>query len=123
MDCQLAANRNGHIACTHGGETLAGLRAAREHGWVGSGDIAILDSTAHALKFSGFQDMYFENRFPAEFGITPNPALINQPVYIRPNDLSQVPAPGHPLQGEAFQHFVRRTAEDIAGRLQLTKRA
>jgi threonine synthase len=67
--------------------------------------------------------MYFENRFPAEFGITPNPALINQPVYIRPKDLSQVPAPGHPLQGEAFQHFVRRTAEDIAGRLQLTKRA
>ena len=123
MDWQLAANRNGHIACPHGGETLAGLQSARDRGWVRPGDIAVLDSTAHALKFSGFQDMYFENRFPAEFGITPNPALINQPIYIRPKDLDQVPAPGHPLQGEEFQRFVSRTAEDIADRLQLTKRA
>ncbi len=123
MDWQLAANRNGHIACPHGGETLAGLRVARERGWVRPEDIAVLDSTAHALKFSGFQDMYFENRFPAEFGITPNPALINQPVYIRPKDLKQVPAPGHPLKDEELQQFVRRTAEDIAGRLQLQKRA
>jgi threonine synthase len=123
MDWQLAANRNGHIACTHGGETLAGLRAARERGWLRPGDIAVLDSTAHALKFSGFQDMYFENRFPEEFGIRPNPALINQPVYIRPGDLDKVPAPGQPLKGEEFQRFVRRTAEDIAGRLGLRKRA
>ena len=28
MDRQLAANRSGHVACTHGGETLAGLIAA-----------------------------------------------------------------------------------------------
>ena len=67
--------------------------------------------------------MYFENRFPEEYGIRPNPALINQPVYIRPGDLDQVPAPGHPLKGEEFQRFVRRTAEDIAGRLGLRKRA
>jgi threonine synthase len=66
--------------------------------------------------------MYFENRFPAEFGITPNPALMNQPVYIRPKDLDRVPAPGQPLEGEDLQRFVRRTAEDIAGRLQLQKR-
>jgi threonine synthase len=123
MDWQLTANRNGHIACTHGGETLAGLRAARARGWVQPEDIALLDSTAHALKFSGFQDMYFENRFPEEFGITPNPALINQPIYIRPKDLEQVPAPGRPLQGEEFRRFVRRTAEDIAARLQLRKRS
>jgi threonine synthase len=122
MDGQLAANRNGHIACTHGGETLAGLKAARRNGWVHAGDIAVLDSTAHALKFSGFQDMYFENRFPPEFGITPNPALTNRPVYIRPKDLDRVPAPGHPLAGEDLRHFVRRTAEEIAGRLQLRKR-
>jgi threonine synthase len=122
MDGQLAANRNGHIACTHGGETLAGLREARQRGWVLGEDIAVLDSTAHALKFSGFQDMYFENRFPAEFGITPNPALINQPVYIRPKDLSRVPAPGRPLQDEEFRRFVSRTAEEIASRLQLQKR-
>jgi threonine synthase len=122
MDWQLTANRNGHIACTHGGEALAGLQAASDRGWVRPGDIAILDSTAHALKFSGFQDMYFESRFPPEFGITPNPVLVNQPVYIRPKDLGQVPAPGHPLQGDEFQRFVQRTAEDIACRLQLTRR-
>ena len=29
MDWQLTANRNGHVACTHGGEALAGLVAAR----------------------------------------------------------------------------------------------
>jgi threonine synthase len=123
MDWQLTANRNGHIACTHGGETLAGLRAARTRGWVQTEDIAVLDSTAHALKFSGFQDMYFENQFPEEFGIRPNPALVNQPVYIRPKDLEQVPAPGRPLNNSEFQRFVRRTAEDIASRLQLRKRA
>jgi threonine synthase len=122
MDGQLVANRNGHIACTHGGETLAGLQAARRRGWVQSGDIAILDSTAHALKFSVFQEMYFENRFPVEFGITPEPALMNQPVYIRPQDLDRVPAPGQPLAGEDLRRFVRRTAEDIAARLQLQKR-
>ena len=121
MDWQLTANRNGHVACTHGGETLAGLMAARRRGMVDGGDVAVLDSTAHALKFSGFQDMYFENSFPAEFGITPNPALVNRPVYIHPADLSRVPAPGRPLAGEQFQRFVRRTAEDIAGRLNLNK--
>jgi len=121
MDWQLTANRNGHVACTHGGETLAGLMTAQRRGMVGSGDIAVLDSTAHALKFSGFQDMYFENRFPADFGITPNPALVNRPVYIHPADLGRVPAPGKPLAGEEFQCFVRRTAEDIADRLNLKK--
>jgi threonine synthase len=123
MDGQLAANRNGHIACTHGGETLAGLRVARERGWVQPEDIAVLDSTAHALKFSGFQDLYFANRFPAEFEIRPNPALINQPVYIRPKDLEQVPAPGRPISGEEFERFVRRTAEEIAARLAITKKS
>jgi threonine synthase len=121
MDWQLTANRNGHVACTHGGETLAGLMAAQRRGMIDGGDIAVLDSTAHALKFSGFQDMYFENRFPADFGITPNPALVNRPVYIHPADLSRVPAPGKSLAGEEFKRFVRRTAEDIAGRLNLNK--
>jgi threonine synthase len=123
MDAQLLANRNGHIACTHGGEALAGLMAAQRRGMVGADDVAVLDSTAHALKFSGFQDMYFENRFPAEFDITPDPALINKPVFIQPRDLHKVPAPGSPLNGEDFRLFVRRTADEIARRLNLKKRA
>jgi len=122
MDWQLTANRNGHVACTHGGETLAGLMAARRRGMVDGGDIAVLDSTAHALKFSVFQDMYFENRFPAGYDITPRPELMNRPSLIRPQDLAKVPAPGAPLTGEDFQRFVRRTAEEVAGRLNLKMR-
>jgi threonine synthase len=122
MDWQLAANRNGHIACTHGGEALAGLAAAREQGVVDPGEVAVLDSTAHALKFSVFQDMYFENRFPAGYDITPRPELMNRPSLIRPQDLAKVPAPGAPLAGEDFQRFVRRTAEEVAGRLNLKMR-
>ena len=122
MDWQLTANRNGHVACTHGGETLAGLMAARRRGMVDGGDIAVLDSTAHALKFSVFQDMYFENRFPAGYDITPQPELMNRPSLIRPQDLAKVPAPGAPLTGEDFQRFVRRTAEEVAGCLNLKLR-
>jgi threonine synthase len=121
MDWHLTANRNGHVACTHGGETLAGLLAVKRCGLVGGDDIAILDSAAHALKFSGFQDLYFENKMPAEYGITPNAALVNQPVYIRPTGLSRVPAPGAPLEGEEFNRFVQYTTDDIAARLKLTK--
>jgi threonine synthase len=66
--------------------------------------------------------MYFENRFPPEYGVAPRPELINLPAYVRPSDLDAVPAPGAPLQGEAFQRFVRRTAEEIAARLDLKKR-
>jgi len=121
MDWQLTANRSGHVACTHGGETLAGLVAAKRRGLVAGDDIAVLDSTAHALKFSGFQDMYFANSFPADFGITPNSALVNQPIYIQPSDLNRVPAPGAPLEGDEFNLFVQRTAEEIAERLNLKK--
>ncbi|WP_179953064.1 threonine synthase [Desulfobotulus mexicanus] len=122
MDCQLVANRNGHIACTHGGETLAGLIRARKEGLVHSDETAIIDSTAHALKFSGFQEMYFEDRMPAEYGITPKKELQNAPVFMRPEGLKEVPAPGAPLSGEAFREFVRQTADAIAEKLTLSLR-
>jgi threonine synthase len=56
-------------------------------------ETAVIDSTAHALKFAGFQELYFENRFPAEFEVQPDPDLINAPVYIHPRELTHVPAP------------------------------
>ncbi|MDL2329003.1 threonine synthase [Desulfosarcina sp. OttesenSCG-928-A07] len=84
MDWQLTANRNGHIACTHGGESLAGLVSALEKRYVRSDETAIVDSTAHALKFSGFQDMYFQNTFPEAFGVHPDPDLVNRPLYVHP---------------------------------------
>ena len=79
MDAMICANRHGHIACTQGGECLAGLLRAKELGLIGERDFAVLDATAHALKFSGFQSMYMENAFPPEFGVTPRPELINTP--------------------------------------------
>lgn len=121
MDWELTANRNGHIACTHGGESLAGLVAARKQKIVGENEIAVVDSTAHALKFAGFQEMYFEKRFPAEFEISPNPSLINAPVYIHPKDLKKVPAPGKPLKGKDFDRFVDRISQEIAKRLSLKR--
>lgn len=122
MDWQLTANRNGHIACTHGGESLAGLVAANRRGITDKNDVAVIKSTAHALKFAGFQEMYFERRLPAEFDIDPDPDLINAPVYVHPKDLKHLPAPGKPLKGKAFHTFVQRMSEEIAGILELKKR-
>jgi threonine synthase len=122
MDWQLTANRNGHIACTQGGETLAGLVAAKKRGVLEEDDVAILDATAHALKFADFQNMYFENQFPPEFEIVPNKALQNAPRLVHPEDLDAVPTAEKPLEGEAFDRFVKRTAETIAEALKLSKR-
>jgi threonine synthase len=122
MDWEITANRNGHIACTHGGEALAGLVAALNKGIVEDSEVAVIDSTAHALKFAGFQEMYFEQRFPADFNIQPDPAMINTPVFVRPADLKKVPAPGRPLSGNDLDRFVDRTAEEIADILGLRKK-
>ncbi|MFO7964191.1 MAG: threonine synthase [Desulfobacterales bacterium] len=122
MDWELTANRNGHIVCTHGGECLAGLVEALRLRIVDPGETAILDSTAHAIKFSGFQDMYFEDRFPEEFEVSPKADLINKPLYIRPGDLEHLPQPGKPLPPEEMAVFVKRVAEEIASVLQLEKR-
>jgi threonine synthase len=122
MDWQLVANRCGHIACTHGGESLAGLVEALRLNLVGADDIAVLDSTAHAIKFSGFQDMYFENSFPEEYGVTPDPELINLPVYVHPKNLEHVPLPGKPLGSSDMKRFVEKVSEEIAGRLKLARR-
>jgi len=120
MDWQLQANQNGHIACTHGGESLAGLLAAKQQGLLEKDDIAVLDSTAHALKFSVFQEMYFENKFSVEYEITPIKAFTNAPQLICPKDI-ELPSPGKPLHGEALKRFVERQSEEIAKILDLKK--
>ena len=117
MDWQLMAGRNGHIACTHGGECLAGLVTSRRLNYVAEDEIAILDATAHALKFSGFQNMYFERTFPPEYEISPKPDLINQPILIQPG--GPVPAPGKPLVGTELAQFVTAVSESIATTLDL----
>jgi threonine synthase len=121
MDWELIANRNGHIACTQGGESLAGLVRARKEGIVGGDETAVVDATAHAIKFSGFQEMYFSGRFPEEFEVSPVPELVNRPALVRPADLQRVPEPGNPLAGDDLDAFVARMTEEIARRLDLKK--
>jgi len=79
MDAMMRANRHGHIVCTQGGECFAGLLYARRIGLMDAREHAVLDATAHSLKFAGFQEMYFDDSFPAEYGITAAPALMNTP--------------------------------------------
>jgi len=122
IDWELIANRNGHIACTQGGESLAGLVKALEQGLIGQDDAAILDSTAHAIKFSGFTDTYFKDSFPVEFNIIPDPNLVNAPVLVKPEDLQKFPAPGRPLEGDDFKLFVKRVSDNIAKYLDLKER-
>jgi threonine synthase len=84
MDSMLLANRHGHIACTQGGESLAGFRAAVAARMVDQGEVAVLDATAHHLKFVGFQEMYFNDTFPPEFEVTPKPEYQNRPELLTP---------------------------------------
>ncbi len=84
MDSMLLANRHGHIACTQGGESLAGFRAAIKEGLLSPEEVGVLDATAHHLKFIGFQQMYFDNTFPPEFEVTPKPEYQNRPQLLTP---------------------------------------
>ena len=122
MDWEIIANRNGHIDCTHGGESLAGLVGALRRGVLTDSEVAVVKSTAHALKFAEFQEMYFQQQFPPEYNVQTDSNLVNAPVYVHPEDLEQLPAPGKPLTGKAFEIFVRRVSQDIAGYLKLKKR-
>lgn len=120
MEWELIANRNGHIACTQGGESLAGLVQAREQGVVNENETAIVDSTAHALKFSGFQEMYFENSFPKEFGISYQSNLINAPSLVEsPSSANGLSEDFRSLENPSFQRFVETSADSIANALNL----
>ncbi|MBW1650055.1 MAG: threonine synthase [Deltaproteobacteria bacterium] len=112
IDWQLMANRNGHIACTHGGETLAGLVKAKKEKIVNETETAIIDSTAHALKFSVFTDTYFQNNFSKEFEITPKSELCNAPILIEPSTAAE----------NRFEEFVKDISDKIAANLKLKKK-
>lgn len=115
MDSMLLANRNGHIACTQGGESLAGLRAALKAGLVSKTDFAVVDATAHHLKFIGFQQMYFDNSFPPEFEVSPNPAYQNHPRLLTPRL-----TPAHtPWTAAEVEEFTRDMVAQVAAALGL----
>ncbi len=120
MDWQLTANQNGHITCTQGGECLAGLVQAKRQGIVLDGETAILDATAHAIKFSGFQDLYFKKEIPDSYGIEPNPDLINLPDLVSPDDPDLIPSQEKRLGDAEFQQFVQDVSGKIAKRLSLS---
>ena len=121
MDHMLTANRQGHIVCTQGGESLAGFKAARARNIVGSTERCVLDSTAHMLKFASFQGMYFEDSFPPDYEVVPRGELRNRPIFVRPEALAKVPGEGD-LSPREFEAFVSASAEEIARILGLKKR-
>ena len=122
MDCMIIANRNGNIACTQGGESLAGIRRAVQKGYVHPGEVGILDSTAHMLKFLTFQEMYFEDRFDPEYNIKARPEMRNSPMLVKPEHIRKFPGPGKPLGDDEMKRFVEEMASEIAGILKLEKR-
>lgn len=101
---------------------MAGLRKAIEKGFVRRGETGVLDSTAHMLKFITFQDMYFQDTFPPEFGVAPRQELKNAPLLIKPEKLQRYPQPGKPLQGDDMKRFIDETVAEIARILDLKRR-
>ncbi|HPX18534.1 MAG: threonine synthase [Deltaproteobacteria bacterium] len=87
MEGMLRANRNGHVVCTQGGESVAGLKKALCDGILPASGRFILDSTSHQLKFSVFQQMYFEDTFAPEYGIRIDDSLKNRPVSLQADTL------------------------------------
>ncbi len=118
MDSMLFANRNGHISCTQGGECLAGLQKAVAENKVDKNRTAILDATAHALKFAVFQEKYFLDSFEPEFEVVPKTDLRNAPYSLTLPD--SVPNPAtEKLSPEQLQEFIKYTSSVIAGVLGL----
>ncbi len=119
MDAMLWANRNGHVACTQGGECLAGIRKAVAGGSVPRDRAAVLDATAHALKFAVFQEKYFSDSFEPEFSISPRPELQNAPTCIPvPEDLPS-PLSRKDLSPSELKAYVEYAAGKVAGILGL----
>ncbi|WP_243359541.1 threonine synthase [Fundidesulfovibrio terrae] len=113
VEGMLLANRHGHISCTQGGECVAGLIRAKELGLIESSEIAILDATAHSMKFAGFQEMYFTDTFPPEYGITPKKDLTNLPELVIDASEKERLSP---------EEYTVKAAEKVVARLNLASR-
>jgi threonine synthase len=122
MDAMLLANRNGHISCTQGGECLAGIRRAVEEQRIDSGSVAVLDATAHALKFAVFQEKYYSDSFEPEYGVSPRKELQNQPRLVEFPQGMPSPSQGAHLTPDEFQNFLEFSGREIAGFLGLKSR-
>ena len=114
MDHMLLANRNGHIACTQGGESLAGLVQALAEKKVSKRERVIVNATAHSLKFAGFQEMYFNNAFSPDFGIKPKKELQNCPISVALKKGGAFSDPKKLESPKDYQKFVEKTALKVA---------
>jgi len=85
IEGMLQANRCGHVVCTQGGESVAGLKKAVMLGMVEKNQTVVVDSTSHQLKFSNFQDLYFRDAFPSDYEIKAAEKFINTPVELAPS--------------------------------------
>ncbi len=79
MEGMLTANRHGHVVCTQGGESVAGLKKALAERRIPADHRFVLDSTSHQLKFASFQQRYFNDSFDQEYGIHTREELKNNP--------------------------------------------
>jgi threonine synthase len=94
------------------------LRAALRAGLVSHDEVAVVDATAHHLKFTGFQQMYFDNSFPPEFEVTPKPEFQNHPRLLTP-----ATTPAHtPWTPEEVAEFTRDMVAQVAGALGLKRK-
>jgi threonine synthase len=117
MEGMLLANRRGLPVCTQGGEGVAGLKAALALGLLAPNERAVIDSTAHALKFMDFQNAYFQGGLEAEYGIKTQKELVNAPRSL------EIPGPlpdgQTKLAPQDQELFVETTAKLIAQNLGL----
>ena len=102
---------------------MAGLLRAREEGVVSAEEVAVLNATAHALKFAGFQESYFADDLDAAYEIVPKPELRNFPALVEAPGVKRPPTPGKPLPPDEFNIFVEETAREIARELGLQEKA
>lgn len=111
MDATIKANRHGHILCTQGGECFAALLKALATGLIQPDQEAVLDSTAHILKFADFQNQYLSGTFSPEYEVIPDPHLANAPHLIMSQEQRK----------ESESTFLETAAHTIADLLHLQR--
>jgi threonine synthase len=89
---------------------------------VDAGSVAVLDATAHALKFAVFQEKYFSDGFEPEYEVSPKEELQNEPHLISPPEGVPRPSQDVRLDPTEFERFLRFSGEAIAGLLGLKPR-
>ncbi|MDR2459673.1 MAG: threonine synthase [Deltaproteobacteria bacterium] len=119
MESMVMANRRGLTICTQGGEALAGLRVAKASGLFKAQETAVIDSTAHALKFIDFQNAYFNGTLESEYGIVSKPELTNKLHSLELKGV-KVPSLGTEMSQEEKEDFVIAAAEEIGNSLGLS---